>query len=47
MWPPGVARQTRVGYDWRVRFAGSPWDARGPESIMYVRACPLTTVKPR
>jgi len=34
MWPPGVARQVRVGYDWRVRFAGSPWDARGPEAIM-------------
>lgn len=37
MWPPGVARQSRVGYDWSVRFTGSPWDARGQESIMAQR----------
>ncbi|KAH9178701.1 hypothetical protein EDB89DRAFT_2063635 [Lactarius sanguifluus] len=34
MWPPGVAHQVRHGYDWRVRFTGSPWDSRGHESIM-------------
>lgn len=37
MWPPGVAHQVRHGYDWRVRFTGSPWDSRGNESIMAQR----------
>lgn len=35
MWPAG-ARQELYGHDWRVRFTGSPWDSKGPESIMYV-----------
>jgi hypothetical protein len=38
MWPTGVAHQERQGYDWRVRFVGSPWDSQGIESIMYVPA---------
>jgi hypothetical protein len=38
MWPTGVAHQERRGHDWRVRFTGSPWDSRGPESIMYVHS---------
>ncbi|KAI0308223.1 hypothetical protein B0F90DRAFT_1681131 [Multifurca ochricompacta] len=37
MWPSGVAHQVRHGHDWRVRFAGSPWDSKGHESIMAQR----------
>jgi len=37
MWPTGVAHQERRGYDWRVKFVGSPWDSNGPESIMAQR----------
>ena len=36
MWAPGVAHQVRYGHDWRVRFAGSPWDCKGFDSILYV-----------
>jgi hypothetical protein len=39
MWPTGAAHQERHGHDWRVTFAGSPWDSRGIESIMYVLGC--------
>jgi hypothetical protein len=34
MWPTGVAHQERYGYDWRVKFTGSPWHSKGQESIM-------------
>jgi len=37
MWPSGVAHQERNGYDWRVKFVGSPWDSKGPESIIAQR----------
>jgi len=37
MWAPGAAIQERRGYDWRIRFGGSPWDSRGHEAIIAQR----------
>jgi hypothetical protein len=36
MWPSGVVRQHHDGYDWRVRFAGRPWDPKAHQSILFV-----------
>ncbi|KAI0275082.1 hypothetical protein BC834DRAFT_1037657 [Gloeopeniophorella convolvens] len=37
MWPSGIAHQSRSGSEWRVKFVGRPWDAKGHESIMAQR----------
>ena len=35
MWPTGVIHQERYGYDWRVKFTGTPWDSKGHDAILY------------
>jgi hypothetical protein len=44
MWPAGIKSQDGHpnGYEWRVQFSGSPWDAKGHDSIMYVPGCTPT-----
>jgi hypothetical protein len=39
MWPDGVLHHEQNGHDWRVKFAGSPWDSKGHESIRYAFNC--------
>lgn len=33
LWPPGIELDDIEGYIWRVRFAGSPWNLSGPDTL--------------
>ncbi|THH21526.1 hypothetical protein EW146_g28 [Bondarzewia mesenterica] len=37
MWQPGISHQETWGSNWRVKFAGSPWNLKGSDSIMVHR----------